>query len=185
MSRLPVLIQLFRGGLAIVLGAILLFWPDKSETFLFNSMGLFWLSMGILTLRGDRELFSKVGKRTALVAGLVGIVTGLLVVTSQLTRQWLDEEVFFFLLGLVILATGLMHLLVEIRIGGITKNVRTGVHFLLSLFEVALGGLLLMSSTLEFHFVYWAATAWAFLYGTLTIGTAVYKYRHREKEVTS
>ncbi|MBE2221579.1 MAG: DUF308 domain-containing protein [Anaerolineae bacterium] len=185
MSRSLILIQLVRGGLAIVLGILLLFWPDKSEPFLFNIMGVFWLSVGILTLRGDRELFSKVGKRTALAAGLVGIVTGLLVVTSQLTRQWLDEEVFFFLLGLVILATGLMHLLVEIRIGGITKNVRTGVHFLLSLFEVLLGVLLIMSPSLEFHFVYWAATAWAFLYGALTMGTAVYQYRHREKEVVS
>ncbi len=99
MSRSLILIQLVRGGLAIVLGILLLFWPDKSEPFLFNIMGVFWLSVGIITLRGDRELFSKVGKRTTLAAGLVGIVTGLLVVTSQLTRQWLDEEVFFFCWG--------------------------------------------------------------------------------------
>jgi uncharacterized membrane protein HdeD (DUF308 family) len=93
------------------------------------------------------------------------------------------EEVIFNLLGLVILTTGLLHMFSEVRIGGITKKKRTGIHFLLGLFEVLLGVLLLLSPSLDRLIVYWTATVWAILYGVLFIGTAVYDYRQRNKEV--
>lgn len=184
MFRLPILLKLYHGGLAIVLGVLLLVWPDKSKVVLFNLMGFFWLSIGFATLRADKDTIANVGKHTALVAGLVGIVTGLLVITRRFTRQWVGEEVLFALLGLVILTTGLMHMFSEVRIGGVTKSPRTGVHFLLGLLELLLGVLLLFSPSVDHPFVYWAATVWAFLYGGLYIGTAVTEYRQGNKEAT-
>jgi len=182
MSRLPILINLYRGGLAIVLGVLLLFWPDKSKITLFNIMGFFWLSVGFAALRRNQDDEHDPGRRTTLIGGLVGIVTGLLVVTRRFTRQWVGEEVIFNLLGLVILTTGLLHMFSEYRIGGITRKKRTGIHFLLGIFEVLLGVLLLFSPSLDRPIVYWAGTVWAMLYGVLFVGTAVYDYRQRKKE---
>jgi uncharacterized membrane protein HdeD (DUF308 family) len=85
--RLPILIKLYRGGLAIVLGALLLFLPDKSKAVLFNLMGFFWLSVGFAALSRNQDDNRDPGRRTALVGGLVGIVSGLLVVTRRFTRQ--------------------------------------------------------------------------------------------------
>jgi uncharacterized membrane protein HdeD (DUF308 family) len=175
MSRLPILIDLYRGGVAIVFGVLLLFIPDKSRVVLFNLMGFFWLSIGLAVIRRDRDDERYIGKWIAWVAGLAGIVTGLLVVTRRFTRQWMGEEVLVTLLGLVVLMTGLLHVFSEIRLG-VTKDTRTGIHFLLGLFEVLLGVLLLFSPQTNHPFLYWVATIWALLYGGLFIGSAVYHY---------
>ncbi len=179
---IPVIMDFYRGGLAIVLGILLIFIPDKSQDLLMNLMGFFWLSLGLATLRRDKDDELNLGRRTTLAAGLVGILTGLLVVTRRFTEQWVSEEVFFYLLGLVILMTGLMHMFSEERVGGITKSLRTAIQFLLGLLEVLLGGLLLFSQQLDKSWVYWAATAWAIVYGVLFIGTAVYQRRQRKKK---
>ena len=181
---IPVIMDFYRGGLAIVLGILLIFIPDKSQDLLMNLMGFFWLSLGLATLRRDKDDELDPGRRTALVAGLVGIVTGLLVVTRRFTEQWVSEEVFFYLLGLVILMTGLIHMFSEERVSRITKSLRTAIQFLLGLLEVLLGGLLLLRPSLNHPFVYWAATAWAIVYGVLFIGTAVYQHRQSKKQET-
>jgi len=165
--------NLYRGGAAVVLGILLLFMPDKSKDFLFNLMGFFWLSIGFAVLRRSQEDARYPGKHTALIAGLVASVTGLLVVTRRFTESWIGEDVVFFVLGTVILATGLLHIFGEIRIGGITANRQTTVHFLLGVLEVLLGGLLLLSPQKDRPFVYWAATAWALIYGAMALTTAV------------
>jgi uncharacterized membrane protein HdeD (DUF308 family) len=170
---IPIAMNLYRGGAAVVLGILLLFMPDKSKDFLFNLMGFFWLSIGFAVLRRSQEDARYPGKHTALIAGLVASVTGLLVVTRRFTESWIGEDVVFFVLGTVILATGLLHIFGEIRIGGITANRQTTVHFLLGVLEVLLGGLLLLSPQKDRPFVYWAATAWALIYGAMALTTAV------------
>ena len=44
-------ITLFRGLMAITLGLVLLFQPDKTRPMLGNFMGMFWLASGIISLR--------------------------------------------------------------------------------------------------------------------------------------
>jgi len=44
-------ITLIRGLLAISLGPILLFQPDKTGPILGNFMGMFWLASGIISIR--------------------------------------------------------------------------------------------------------------------------------------
>ncbi len=176
--------NLYRGGAAVVLGILLLFIPDQSRDNLFDLMGLFWLSIGFAIFRRSQDDERYPGKNTALIAGLVAIVTGLLVVTRRFTGQWVAEDVVFFVLGTVILATGLAHMFFEYRIGGITTNRQTGIHFLLSLFEVLLGGLMILSPQLSRPIVYWAATAWALIYGVMSLGTAVHQFVQSRQEET-
>jgi uncharacterized membrane protein HdeD (DUF308 family) len=183
-SRIPILLNIYRGGAAIILGILLLFMPDQSRDNLFNLMGIFWLSIGFAFLRRSQDDERYPGKHTALIAGLVVFVTGLLVVTRRFTLQWVAEDVIFFVLGTVILTTGLVHMYSEHRIGGITTNRQTGIHFLLGLFEVLLGGLLILSPRMNRPIVYWAAAAWALIYGVMSLGMAVHQIVRSKQEET-
>jgi len=183
---IPVLINTYRGGAAIILGILLLFMPDQSRDNLFNLMGFFWLTIGFTILRYSEDDERYPGKHTALIAGLVAFVAGLLVVTRRFTLQWVGADEVFFVLGTVILATGVAHMFSEHRIGGITTNRQTGIHFLLGLFEVLLGGLVILSPRMNRAIVYWAATAWALIYGVMSLGMAVHGFvQTRQKETGS
>lgn len=184
-AQIPILMNLYRGGAAIVLGILLFFIPDVSRDFLFNLMGFFWLTVGFGLLRRTQDDERNPGRRTAVIAGIVGVITGLLVVTRRFTSQWVAEETIFFVLGTVILVTGLMHMITEVRLGTITTDRQTGVNFVLGFLEVVLGALLLLTPKTHTPLLYWAATAWAFIYGVLFIGTAVYQYRQRKQTEAS
>jgi uncharacterized membrane protein HdeD (DUF308 family) len=145
-------------------------------------MGFFWLTIGFTILRRSQEDERYPGKWVAWNAGLVAVVTGLLVVTRRFTRQWVGEDFFFFLLGTVILATGLLHMFSQQRIGRFRQDRDTRIHFYLGVFEVLLGGLLLFSRNVDQPIVYWAATAWALIYGLYAFITAVRSYREGKQE---
>jgi uncharacterized membrane protein HdeD (DUF308 family) len=166
------LLLLIRGTLVIVLGLVLIFNPNKSQDLLFNFMGVFWLTSGIALLRQGAD--SGLGSRTSRVVALVGILTGLIVFFRDVVRSWLAEVVVFELLGAVILLTGALHVLGEFRIGGWATRKTTWGHFFLGIFEIVLGAMLLFSPLDQGPIVYWTATLWALVSGTLIIGSALY-----------
>lgn len=172
-AQIPIFVNLYRGCAAIVLGILLLFIPNASRDLLFNLMGFFWLAVGFTVLRHIQEDERNPGKRTSIVGGIIGMVAGLLVVTRHLTRNWIDRDVIFIVLGTVVLATGVLHMFGEYRLGNITSDRRTKAHFLLGLFEVILGALLLLTRESDTPLLYWTATAWALIYGGLYVGMAV------------
>jgi uncharacterized membrane protein HdeD (DUF308 family) len=184
-AQIPVFINLYRGGAAIVLGILLLFIPNRSGGLLLNLMGFFWLSIGFSALRRTQADERNPGQRTIVIAGFVGILAGIVVITRQFTRQWVDGELIFFVLGIVILATGLLHMFSEYRLGNITSDRLTGAHFFLGLLEVAIGALLLLQPGTNSPFLYWVATAWAFVYGALYVGTAVGEFIKSRREEKS
>jgi uncharacterized membrane protein HdeD (DUF308 family) len=79
------------------------------------------------------------------VVGLVGVFVGLLVVSRNITRHWVPEIAVVELLGVVILLTGVLHMMGEFRLGGVFKRKHETLHFLLGLFEVVLGLTLILS----------------------------------------
>jgi uncharacterized membrane protein HdeD (DUF308 family) len=113
------------------------------------------------------------GRRTTLALGLVAILTGLLVISRSLTRDFVGEVVFFELLGAVILLTGVLHLFGEFRIGRVLKGKRTTAQKILAIFEIVLGMMLIISPLDQGPFVYWAATIWALVGGGLIIADAL------------
>jgi uncharacterized membrane protein HdeD (DUF308 family) len=181
-ARIPIYIDLYKGIAAIVLGILLFFIPEKSSGFLLNMMGFFWLTIGITILRRGQDDERYPGKYTALIAGVVAVITGLIVVTRRFTSQWVAEETIFLVLGTVILATGLLSLWSEFKIGGLKTARLTRIHVLLGLFEVLLGVLLILSRQMETPILYWVATAWAIVYGVLFLGTAVKQYLQQKQE---
>lgn len=171
---------MLRGVLAILLGIILIFNPYKSRSFLFNTMGLFWLANGIILLRHTHPVFGEqedrvLGRRLSLVLGAIAVLAGLLVITRVVTRQVLPEALVVQVLGAVILLTGILHLIGQFRAGRFLKLKRTTAHKFLAAFEILLGALLIYSPLDQRPIVYWIATAWALIGGGLIISDALYQ----------
>ena len=172
---------LYRGALAIALGVVLIFYPNKTQVLLVNLMGFFWLSSGFaLIRRPDTERV--VGKWTSLIMGLIGILTGLLVVSRNITRHWVPEVAVVELLGAVILITGVLHMLGEFRLGHVLKRRHETLHFLLGLFELVLGLMLVLSPLQYGPITYWVATFWALIFGSLVIGDALVQRFTKKKK---
>ena len=173
-------VTLVRGLLLVLLGLSLLVIPEKTHKMLFNAMGLFWLTTGIVLIR--RDAHSK-GNRLLLTVAVLGVLVGVLVLSRDLTRQWLAEAWVKGLLGTAILLTGVLHVTTELRLGREALRGRPLVNLLLGFAEIVLGGLLLFTPTGNEPIVYHVAIVWALLGGGLLVGgTALHWIRERRQE---
>jgi uncharacterized membrane protein HdeD (DUF308 family) len=93
-----------------------------------------------------------------------------------------DEVLLFELLGVVILLTGILHLFGEFRIGRVIKRKRTTAQKILAVFEILLGGLLIVSPLERSPLIYWIATIWALVGGGLIITDALYQRAQVNRE---
>lgn len=177
-------IAVIRGISTISIGLLLIFYPEKSRVILGNMMGFFWLISGVALLRRSKNdsLVQMVGSRTTRIIAIVGVLAGLLVVTRSFSRQVVPEGTLIVLLGTVIMLTGVMHVMSEIRIGGVTKSRHRGLHFLLGIFEIVFGLTLVLSPLDRSPASYWIATIWALIFGVLVIGDAISQRAQAQKE---
>jgi uncharacterized membrane protein HdeD (DUF308 family) len=183
-------ITLVRGMLAITLGVALVFWPDKARPILVNFMGMFWLVSGIVSLRwgvhGERA------KGLSLLAGAVGVLAGVGMLSRRFTQGMVGEDVLLSVVGLIILLTGLMHIVGGFRTGPVETHLlsqnRTRMWsrawswtaFLLGLFEIVLGVILVIAPMGRGPLIYFAASVWALVGGTILLGDAVRLRRLRQ-----
>jgi uncharacterized membrane protein HdeD (DUF308 family) len=167
-------ITLIRGLLVIVLGASLLFTPEKTKAMLFNFMGFFWLLTGLVSVR--QELHKR-GNKLVLAAGILGVLAGIAVVTRDLSRQYLAEFWVVTLLGIVILLSGILHILGGFQIGGRSMQGRTTLSIMLGIFEVFLGGVFIIFQGGQSQIVYGIAIGWALIGGVLLLSDAYRQYR--------
>lgn len=164
-------ITLLRGILAISLGTALLIQPDKPLPMLGNFMGMYWLAAGIISLRWGAS-----GERARgfpVLAGVIGVLAGLGMLSRTLAPTVVPEGTFFSVLGLVILLTGLLHIF-----GGFKKSPDQArewswTGFLLGLFEVILGLMLVVGPLTRDIWVYLAASIWALIGGAILITDAL------------
>jgi uncharacterized membrane protein HdeD (DUF308 family) len=181
-------ITLARGMLAIVLGVALLFWPDKARPMLVNFMGMFWLVSGIVSLRwgvhGERA------RGLSLLAGATGVLAGIGMLSRRFTTGMVGEDVLISVVGLIILLTGLMHIIGGFRTGPVEthlfsqKRRWSWTAFLLGLFEIVLGVMLVIEPMGRGPLVYFAASVWALVGGFILIGNAVRLRRLRQAQRT-
>lgn len=165
------LITLLRGVVAIFLGAALLFQPNKALPILANFMGVYWLVSGVISVR-----WSASGSRArglALAAGVTGLFAGLVVLSRNLTSSVVPIEMVMSFVGLVIALTGLMHIFGGFRTGEQASRQWSWTSFLLGLFEVILGLLLVIAPQDRGVLAYLAASIWALLGGLILIGDAL------------
>jgi uncharacterized membrane protein HdeD (DUF308 family) len=180
-SKLGILfwITLIRGFMALILGLSLIFIPEKTKSTLFNFMGMFWLMGGFVLVR--QELHKR-GHRLVLAAGFLGVLAGIAVVTRNLTRQYVDEFWVVEILGAVILLTGILHILGGFQFYGVSMHGRTVLSVMLGIFEILLGGALMLLQKGQSPLLYAIAIVWAMLGGIFLFGDALRQYRtHKSK----
>ena len=174
-------ITLVRGLLAISLGAVLLFQPDKTRSMLGNFMGMFWLASGIISLRwsvsGERA------RRVALLTGVIGVLAGLAMLTRGLTNAWVRQDILFSLLGVVIVLTGTLHIFGGFRVGEHAHRKWSWTSFILGAFEIVLGLMLIFEPMGRSIFFYLAASIWALVGGVILILDAIRIRRAAEEMV--
>ena len=174
-------ITMMRGILALSLGTVLLFQPDKTRPMLANFMGMFWLASGIISLRwgasGERP------HRFAVLAGAIGVLAGLAMLTRSLTRSWVQEDILFSLLGVVILLTGILHIFGGFRVGESAHRKWSLTAFLLGAFEIVLGILLIVEPYGRGTFFYLGVVIWALVGGVILITDAIRLRRALQGEV--
>ena len=180
-------ITLIRGMLAVTLGVALLFWPDKARPILVNFMGMFWLVSGIISLRwgarGERA------RGLSLLAGAIGVLAGIGMLSRRFTQGIAGEDVLISVIGLIIFLTGLMHIFGGFRTGPeevhlLSKNRRgSWTAFLLGLFEIVLGLLLVVEPLGRGPLVYFAASIWALIGGAILLGDAARQRRERLRQL--
>jgi uncharacterized membrane protein HdeD (DUF308 family) len=187
LTEIPYIVGVFRGLFAILLGIALWINPDKSRTMLGNFMGFFWLSSGFLLLfKQSEEAKQIMGKRTYRIVGVVAIITGLLVVTRRFSEMWVGRGLLVQILAVVIMLTGVVHIMGEVRIGLQNMKGLALANFILGLFEVVLGAMLLISPLSFGPVTYLIATIWAVVGGVTIVGTAVYdRIKAREHKKNS
>jgi uncharacterized membrane protein HdeD (DUF308 family) len=162
-------IQVIRALLLLTLGLSLIFIPEKTDQMLFNAMGLYWLTTGLVLIRREAH---KRGNRLFLVFAILGVVTGLLVVTRNLSRQWVPEAWVKGLLGAIILLTGLLHAAGVLSAGRRAFRGRPLVDLMLGLTTILLGALLIAGRTGKEQIVYYLVTVWALLWSGLILFSA-------------
>jgi uncharacterized membrane protein HdeD (DUF308 family) len=180
-------ITLMRGMLAITLGVALIFWPDKARPILVSFMGMFWLVSGIVSLRwgvhGERA------KGLSLLAGAAGVLAGTGMLSRRFTQGMVGEDVLLSVIGLIILLTGLMHIVGGFRTGPVESHLFSAnrkwswTAFLLGLFEIVLGVILVIAPMNRGPGVYFAATVWALVGGVILIGDAARQRRERQRRL--
>lgn len=168
-------ITLARGIFALTLGAALLLQQDKTRPMLLNFMGMYWLVGGIVSvrwgLRGERA------HGLPLVAGVLGIIAGLTVLSRAVMMGLLNDTLALYLLALIVLLTGLLHMFGGFRTGANHTRERSTTSFLLGVIEV-IGGVLLFIIQLEYGTLLdFLLIAWALCGGLILIFDALYLRR--------
>jgi len=166
-------ITLIRGLFVFVLGLSLLFIPSKTGPTMANFIGMFWITTGLVSLRGDPVIPQR---RLARVLAIVIIVSGVLMVTRHMTERWVAWGYVVNLLGIIFILTGVLHIYSGMQIGKQRNLGRTRLSVILGVFEIVLGILFIRSQTArDDPLIYWIGVIWALIGGTLIIGDALYQ----------
>lgn len=170
-------VTLARAALASALGLAILFYPDKTRPLLVNFIGMFWLVGGIMNLRwgitGERA------RRPSVVAGLIGVLAGLLVLGRFLISNLVHETAVVLLLGAVIVLTGLVHVFEGFMVGADYQRQRSWLSTLLGVLELLLGVAVLVWRQNFGPVFYAVVTVWAFLGAVVLLREALVKRRRR------
>ena len=170
-----------RGVLALALGAAMVVQPEKTSDNLATYMGAFWALTGVVSVRS--ALSGQRTKGVPLVSGCAGVVAGIVVLFHDRVDDVVAQRVLFSLLGIVIMLTGLAHVLGGFRTGDELERELSRSSILLGMMEIALGLLFLLGTLENSRAAYWAAAIWALAGGVILIGDALLlRRRLRDQE---
>ena len=167
-------ITLIRAALLMVLGLVLIFYPDKTRTILVNMMGIFWLTAGVVSLRWS--LANREERGLPLIAGIIGVLIGLSVLTRWLTFRVGPESVIILAIATLVLVTGVLHLLRGFQTAETYSRVWSVENFLLGMIEIALAIILYITPS-QGSVQNIPLTVWALVGGLVLISQALFLRR--------
>jgi uncharacterized membrane protein HdeD (DUF308 family) len=158
-------VTLIRGAWSIMLGLALILPISRIEASLLNFMAIYWLFSSVVTIRGS--LSGAQVRRVSLATGIVGAITGAIVLGHQLLDGRFGQATMLSILGAVICITGVFH--VAYGLLGIEQTRRSWGAIALGAFEIVLGLLVVIAPYSRGTAVIAAASSWAVLGGSILI----------------
>jgi len=159
-------VTLIRAGLLLTLGLVLLFFPDRTLSLLVNSMGLFWLAAGVVSLR--RGFTDSLERGLPLVAGVVGVLAGVAVLTRSVTLAYAPDVVIIYVLATLMLLTGILHVFRGFRSREQHGRTWTVESLFLGMVEIGLAVLLFITPFERGRLLHILLAVWA-LFGSLVL----------------
>ena len=158
-----------RGSVALALGVALLLSGDMVSN-LGTFVAVYWIIGAVLTLRWVAQHRSAPGWRVGSVAGLIGVVVGIMFLVRELLYTFIEEGLLLDLLGLSAVAMGLLRLLGgfhDDQIAGDRPRLRYRV--VVGTLDIVLGVALLIGSATSASQIRLALVAWGLLTGTFLL----------------
>ncbi|HXX79330.1 MAG TPA: DUF308 domain-containing protein [Ktedonobacteraceae bacterium] len=169
-------LNLIRGIVALIVGVLILAWPDVGGKLFVNFLAVFWLVSGVMILQWGVTMHQRRG--LWLVAGIVGTVVGVALLLRYFYQRYLDPANAVRILGALALFVGLINVFGGFRTPNMAREESTG-RVILGGFEVGLGVLLIIIDALG-PVSKLLAGGWAFVGGIVLILQAV-QMRRAEK----
>ena len=167
-KKLLVNITIFRGVLALALGLLLLFQPVNFRPYAFNFMGVYWLLGGVVSLRMAKDV--QRAKWLRIAVGIIGIVAGLALLTRTFSLSLVSTSTMMPILGVLIVLSGLLHILAGLRFSEIIGRGWKIANVLLGVFELGFGIMVVLFPWFRFDLAYLSVAIWAFLGGIIMLG---------------
>jgi uncharacterized membrane protein HdeD (DUF308 family) len=162
-------LNLIRGIVALIVGILILVWPDVGDKLFVNFLAVFWLVSGVMVLQWGFTVHQRRG--LWLVTGIVGIVVGAALLLRYFYQRYLDPAQAVRILGALALFVGLINIFGGFRTPDMTHEEGVG-RVILGVFEVGLGALLIVIDALG-PVSKLLAGGWAFIGGIVLILQAV------------
>ena len=173
--KVGIWVTLARAGIVMVLGSVLLFFPDRTRPFLVNSMGMFWLAAGLVSLR--RSLADGQERGLLLVAGVVGALMGAAVLVRSVAFSYGPDVAVIYMLATLMLLTGILHILRGYRSRKPHGRVWAAESFFLGVVEIGLALLLFITPLERGQLLHILLALWALIGGLTLISQAFFMLR--------
>jgi uncharacterized membrane protein HdeD (DUF308 family) len=161
-------IPAIRGAIAVALGVLVIV-TGSHRMALVNFLGIYWLTGAALTATWALQTRWKRGSRLGLSAGVIGIVTGLLVLGRHALEPVLPAGFLLDALGASAVLTGTLRLAGAFEVERRTGRWWTFGGLALGSVEVVLGAIVLLTDSSNLSVITATIAAWGLIGGTLLL----------------
>ena len=161
-------IPAIRGAIAVALG-VLAIATGSDRAALVNFLGIYWLLSAVLMLAWALRARWKPGSRLGLLAGMIGVLAGLLVLGRHLLEPVVSARFLVDALGVSAVLTGTLRLAGAFEVERRTGRWWTFGGLALGSVEIVLGAIVLIAGSGNLRLVTAAVGAWGLIGGTLLL----------------
>ena len=161
-------IPAIRGVIAVALGVLAIATGSDREAVV-NFLGIYWLLSAVLMLAWALRARWKPGSRLGLLAGMIGVLAGLLVLGRHLLESVVSARFLVDALGVSAVLTGTLRLAGAFEVERRTGRWWTFGGLALGSVEIVLGAIVLIAGSGNLRLVTAAVGAWGLIGGTLLL----------------